>query len=66
LLEPSTIRLAYQLYQYLLHKSVFAQKPYLVESTHLLKAIFSTYPLPREFGLKEHYGKEARAKYPSD
>jgi hypothetical protein len=66
LLEPSTIRLAYQLCQYQLHKSAFARKSYLIESTHLLEAIVSTYSLPQEFGLKEHYGKEVRAKYPSD
>jgi hypothetical protein len=30
------------------------------------KNVIGTYSLLQEFGLKEHYGKEARAKYPSD
>ncbi len=53
LLEPSTIRLVYQLYQYLVQKNIFSSRPYLRNIQLLIEAVVSVYPIPQEYGARE-------------
>lgn len=65
-LEPPTIHLAYQLYQYVIKKSTYSHRPFLQNIETLLKAVVSVYPLPKEFGSKEQFESTASARFPDD
>jgi len=65
-LEPSTVRLAYQLYQYYLQDSVFARKPSIRQNLSILETVIEDWHLDPEYGSEEEYTQNQPAKFPPD
>jgi hypothetical protein len=65
-LEPSTIHLAFQLYQYYLHNSAYARKQCLTRIIPLVESVIEDWHLPEQYGSEEEHGESQPAKYSTD